>query len=207
MKKVNVQIDIRADELKRKLNLKDGNPGKDAPPVDILSLIQQTSILVLAELQKSVKNDEPIDFLLYAQKIRDALETLIGDLRLDRSAIKGLDDYDEVSKLARKKYSTQYTGILGIKDIIAGSGITINKTNFQYPVITATASGIPVVGEVITIVGTSATLAHTPTSAGIALFLNGERLTAGVDYTLSGATITFLFTPAPNSNALADYTY
>jgi hypothetical protein len=40
------------------------------------------------------------------------------------------------------------------------------------------------------------TLAHTPDAGTLKLFLNGQFLTAGVDYTLSVATITFITVPA-----------
>ena len=56
---------------------------------------------------------------------------------------------------------------------------------------------------------TSFTLANTPDSGTLRLYLNGLRLKAGVgqDFTLSGLTITMLYAPETGSNLLADYIY
>lgn len=50
------------------------------------------------------------------------------------------------------------------------------------------------------------TLAHTPLN-GIELILNGATLKPGVDYTLTGATITFIIPPAPGSLIICHYEY
>jgi len=46
-------------------------------------------------------NDLPTEFTTNNEAIRDGLELLQGDERLDKSAIKGLDDYDELLRLAK----------------------------------------------------------------------------------------------------------
>jgi hypothetical protein len=55
------------------------------------------------------------------------------DTLIQKDKIEGLA---EIEQLAKKK-GNSYSGVLGIKDITAGSGITIDKTNNQYPIITA----------------------------------------------------------------------
>jgi len=52
------------------------------------------------------------------------------------------------------------------------------------------------------------TLAYTPVG-GVCLYVNGLRMKEGVDYTLSGKTITFTAeaTPRPGDILLADYNY
>ena len=54
---------------------------------------------------------------------------------------------------------------------------------------------------------TTFTLADTPSSGTLQLYVNGFRFKvgAGEDYTLSGATITMLTAPPTNSIILADY--
>jgi hypothetical protein len=54
---------------------------------------------------------------------------------------------------------------------------------------------------------TAFTLANTPVSGTVQLYLNGVRLQpgAGNDYTLSGLTITMLYAPATGDQLLADY--
>ena len=67
--------------------------------------------------------------------------------------------------------------------------------------------GTQVTGEAVTISSLSGTLAHTPLTNTLALYVGGVRLTPGVgnDYTLSGATITLaVYNGEP---VLADYRY
>lgn len=68
------------------------------------------------------------------------------------------------------------------------------------------ATGTPVLGEVVAGNNTSWTLAHTPTSAGIALYANGQRLMLTVDYSIVGTAITTI-TAFASGTLLADYNY
>jgi len=52
---------------------------------------------------------------------------------------------------------------------------------------------------------TSFTLAHNP--AGMSLFLNGQRLTSGTDYTQSGTTLTMITVPLTGDILRSDYSY
>lgn len=55
---------------------------------------------------------------------------------------------------------------------------------------------------------TAFTLAHTPVAGTVRLYLNGIRqLAGGVDYTISGATITYVTAPETGSSLIADYEY
>lgn len=51
------------------------------------------------------------------------------------------------------------------------------------------------------------TLANTPTAGSVKVYLNGIRLKATSDYTISGATITMTYAPDTGSTLLADYRY
>lgn len=51
------------------------------------------------------------------------------------------------------------------------------------------------------------TISHTPTSGSLKLFKNGLRLKRGVDYTLSVATITMLYTVDSGTTLVCDYRY
>lgn len=70
----------------------------------------------------------------------------------------------------------------------------------------ATGASTAVFGEVVAGSGTSWTLAHTPTSLGIALYANGQRLTLTVDYSLAGAALTTVLSWSAGT-LLADYFY
>lgn len=73
------------------------------------------------------------------------------------------------------------------------------------------ASGTAVYSEIPsgTINGSNATftLAHTPASSSLMLYLNGARQKLTDDYTLAGAIITFVSAPLTDSNIVADYVY
>lgn len=79
---------------------------------------------------------------LESERVRDSLELLSGKERLKREAIDGLDNYLEIVELAKKhKNVTQnYYGGSGIKELVAGTGISIDNTNLGYPVISYSGS-------------------------------------------------------------------
>ena len=83
-----------------------------------------------------------LDLPKLGNRIRDGLELLQGEERLDKKAVKGLDDYDEISKLARQPKGTSYTGLSGIKEIVAGSNITVDNSNLGYPVVSASGGAL-----------------------------------------------------------------
>lgn len=76
----------------------------------------------------------------YGEQFRDGLELLKEDERLDRSAVKGLEDYEEVSELARQP---KVVGTTGIKQIRAGAGVSIDETSIGYPIISAEGASLP----------------------------------------------------------------
>lgn len=96
--------------------------GKDADEVMIVDKVVST-------MEKNLPQ--------FGEAFRDGLELLQGDERLDKSAIKGLDDI--IAKANEPKVS--YTGLTGVKELIAGSNITIDNSNLQYPVISSTGGG------------------------------------------------------------------
>ena len=61
--------------------------------------------------------------------------------------------------------------------------------------------------EVITFSGTTGTLAHTPTSAGITLFRGGIGQLGNSDYVLSGSVITLTISASSGEVFWADYQY
>ncbi len=51
------------------------------------------------------------------------------------------------------------------------------------------------------------TVAHTPITGSVKVYRNGLRMKPTVDYTITGATISFLETPLTGDLLLADYRY
>lgn len=94
---IDLELIINGEELKKKLNLKDGShgekgePGKDAPPVDEATLADRVA--------KTLETDLPS----FGTSFRDGLELLHGDDRLDKKSVKGIEDIEtEVDKLKKR---------------------------------------------------------------------------------------------------------
>jgi hypothetical protein len=127
-----IQIDIKAEELKKKLNIqngKDGKNGKDGAKgekgdkgdtPDVTEVALEASKLAQIELESKIPTITQItdQIPVLGEKVRDSLELLNGDERLDKDAIRGLDDYEEISKLARqpKQVIKKYTSSGGVQD-------------------------------------------------------------------------------------------
>lgn len=85
----------------------------------------------------------------------------------------------------------------GVLTINAGTFLNAHKINGETP--SGTVNGVNV----------SFTLAHTPLSGTLSLYLNGleQEAGAGNDYTISGSTITFTNAPVSGDKVRADYWY
>ncbi len=113
----------------------------------VISLIPSVTYLEneISLLEKKI----PIVEIQTPELIRDKLETLRGDDRLDKSAIRGLNDLDkkieEVSLLA-KKYTGNHGGASGRINFIQDDGVTVAKhvdaLNFTGATLTVSADGI-----------------------------------------------------------------
>ena len=109
------------------------------------------------------------------EEIRDKLETLKDDTRLDKSAIKGLED--EIKKLREE-----------IASIPRGGGGGVVSREWFFVVLTGELDGV----------NTSFGLGSA-TFRTIFLFLNGQLLRKNTDYTIGTTTITTTFAPTGGS--------
>lgn len=100
----------------------------------------------------------------------------------------------------------------GISQITAGTGISITQTSagiFQI----STNPAVPSFSDNEVPSGTvdganqTFTLAHTPTSGSVKLYWNGVRQAPTGDFTVTGATITTIFTAQSGDVLLTDYRY
>lgn len=106
--KVNISID--KEKLKEKLGVRDGLPGQDGAPgpqgepgpagkdADITEAVDAAVSAVTPLIPKIEDIEKNLPKL--GEPIRDALELLQGDERLDKSAIKGLDE--EIKKISSR---------------------------------------------------------------------------------------------------------
>lgn len=152
MKKLKVQIDIKGEELKKKLNIKDGvngidgKDGKDAV-VDTENIALEASKIAVEKIKPTIPTIEQIeqDLPKLGERIRDSLELLEGSNRLDKKAILGLEDYDEVSKLAREpKVNKVYQGGGGARQFIALTDVPNSYTGQagKFPKVNAGETGL-----------------------------------------------------------------
>lgn len=145
-----------------------------------------------------------------AQEVRDLLELLEGDERLDASAIKNLP---EVVEKAQRTVATSHA-LWNLMDVdIAGitAGQTIQWDGNKWVAYTPAGSGgTPVWGEDLTPQGpgTAFTLAETPIVGTVRLFRGGAyQSVANGDYSITGAAITLTVALQSGEVLVADYSY
>lgn len=121
MKKKIITVDISAEELRKKLNIKDGRngiDGKNGITPSTTEVALEASKLSVEQLKQFIPTQDTIQSEIEqnGERVRNSLELLEGNERLDKSAIRGIDDYDEVARLAREpKIEKIYQGGGGAK--------------------------------------------------------------------------------------------
>lgn len=181
------------DSLKRMIT-------ESSKPFDSTDLQNQINVLMEYETPE-----------LEAVTVRDLLETLTEEERLDASAIKNLPEATKSIVSGMNKVMPLYNLLdVDIAGITAGQTIQWdgNKWIAYTP---AGSGGTPVWGEDLTSQGpgTSYTLANTPVSGTVRVFKGGayQQAGAGGDYTISGAVITFNVSTQEGEIILCDYSY
>lgn len=121
------------DLLGKALGLLDSANAVEAPEVDYskVAIIAKETVLPLLPKQAEQIKETP-------QSIRDALESLEKGEKLEIEAIEGLPE--ELKKL-KKKGGDNFYGSSGILQVRAGTGITVDNSNPQYPTINSIGGG------------------------------------------------------------------
>jgi hypothetical protein len=108
LKRIKTEHDNKMMAMDMKMaEVKDGKPGKDANEEKVIQSVMARIILLVLE-----KIDNRLPSL--GNSIRDGLEKLKNDERLDISAIKGLEDYEDIKKSSKEK-TIVYSGGGGAK--------------------------------------------------------------------------------------------
>ena len=114
----------------------------------IPSKVDLTEIIAKIESLEVGINSFPTELTANGEAVRDALELLQDDERLDKSAIKGLDEwYDSILKLASSKNIVagvrllRYLSDVNIEGITDGQGIAWNTTTQRFEPITLGGGG------------------------------------------------------------------
>ncbi len=214
--KVETATNQKMREVDEKVKeLKNGIDGKDADE-------QAIADKVLREVQSPIIEKIEKNLPKLGEPIRDALELLAGDQRLDKSAIRGLDELlEEIGKRKNQnipyvggiRYLSQLVDILIGSDLADGHAIVWDATNKRWK--NGEVSGTSTInfadsetptGDVDG-ANTDFVLAHTPETGSLKVYLNGMRMSLTEDYTLATATITFLTAPDSGSIITCDYRY
>lgn len=116
------------------------------------------------EIMAGVKADLPDEDAL----LKKLIDSLKGKL-----SVNDLADIETFVMRARDGLATKYR----VEELMHGGGGTSSSSTSTY-------------NEVVAGSGITWTLANTPASGTLRLFANGQRLTATVDYTLVGPTVT-----------------
>lgn len=213
LSKVETATNQKMREVDEKVKeLKNGIDGKDADE-------QAIADRVLREVQSPIIEKIEKNLPKLGEPIRDALELLAGDQRLDKSAIRGLDELLEkhngqnIPYVGGIRYLSQLVDILIGSDLADGHAIVWDATNKRWK--NGEVSGTSTInfadsetptGDVDG-ANTDFVLAHTPTAGSLKVYLNGMRMSLTEDYTLATATITFLIAPGSGSIITCDYRY
>ena len=213
LSKVETATNQKMREVDEKVKeLKNGIDGKDADE-------QAIADRVLREVQSPIIEKIEKNLPKLGEPIRDALELLAGDQRLDKSAIRGLDELLEkhngqnIPYVGGIRYLSQLVDILIGSDLADGHAIVWDATNKRWK--NGEVSGTSTInfadsetptGDVDG-ANTDFVLAHTPTAGSLKVYLNGMRMSLTEDYTLATATITFLTAPDSGSIITCDYRY
>jgi len=151
--------------------------GQDADPNTVAEIVK--GMIEIPEVEDIEKNLAKL-----GEPIRDGLELLQGDERLDVSAIKGLQELLD-----------------GLKTTRVGGGGGFSKMamdiHFLDPYVpTGTVNGV----------NTDFVLSNTPSPAtSLKVYKDGQKMRLSVDYTLSGRTITFLSAPLTDTIIEAEH--
>jgi len=160
--------------------IKDGQDGRDADEDGMIERLK----LELPQME-DLKKDIPV----MGTEIRNALELLQGEERLDKSAIKGLE---ETLKDLEEKISSKSLGGGG-----GMSSIAMNRRFIDDEDLAGTKNGV----------NTTFTISKIPATGSLKVFRNGQRLRVTEDYTLVGKTIEMIIAPESDELLYADFRF
>lgn len=145
-----------------------------------------------------------------SKDVNDNLEVLVDDSSLEIASLSGIGDAVQIKDAGVTVAKIDATNAPTDEYVLAydsGTGRFEFVPNIDPD---AVLEADVIVNEIpsglINSSNTSYTLANTPVSTTVAVYLNGSRQApGGLDYTLAGTTITFVKAPRTNSDLYADY--
>lgn len=156
-------------------------------PKDYTSEIAYLDDLI-QNLDKKIKNLPPPTTLDTAERIVDKINSLapVPDLQIDAKHIKNLPKFN----------GTSSGSVSVIKQLIAGTGVTIDNSNISYPVISSTGGGAGYTVETPSGLVNNSNVTFTVTKAPDFIVIDGAVYFENAGFTLSGLTMTVVVQPA-----------
>lgn len=176
-----------AEDVRNKLELLEGEERFDAKYIKNLPKVDEKR---LKEIENLVRNTA-----------MPVTTNFFNGLRAKNLVIEGSTAVQRGDTV----YVTPPGASSGVQSVVAGTGISVDNTDPQNPIVSATGSSTSFVdNEVVSGSATSFTLANTPVVGSVHLYAVGQRLTPTVDYAISGTGITTVMSWLAG-NLLADY--
>lgn len=187
-------------------------PGKDAlaPTTEEIAAIAKPIIKSLVPKSVPGKDGSPDTGVDIVRKHKE----LEKEQRISYDDLKDLPNLDlfrrqqEKKDIATKDYATSELTDVSMQGIAAGQ--VLQWDGHRFIPYTPTSSGFnQVFGENLTLqgLGPAFTLAHTPIVGSVRLYRGGAYQQVGVDYTISGSTVTLTNALISGEVLLADYNY
>lgn len=179
-----VAINISKEELKTKLGIKDGAPGR--PGKDGVSIKGEPGTPAdEARIVQEVLSKLPPPPFLEPLTVRDKLETLPEGEKL---SIQAIQDLSKILEEMRQAASSKSSASLISK--------RIRFIDDETP-----SGAVNGVNKIFTLTS------KFPEAGSLKVYVNGSRMRVTEDYTLSNRTITFITAPPTTSIVLCDYRY
>lgn len=138
----------------------------------------------------------PTEITANPEAVRNALELLAEDERLDIGAIRGLENYSELVELMKTVHPSNFNIGKVIRSLRAGSGVTIDVTDPNNPIINAIGGGSGSTYETPTGTVDGVNVTFTVSDIPKCIFYYGTPLFEGANgYSRSGLTITMPYAP------------
>jgi hypothetical protein len=149
------------------------------------------------------------------EEVREKLHGLPKGSRLDYEKLDNTPDIGTIiaRHVSSRSYSTDELIDVSMQGIVAGQVLQWDGKRFIPVTISAGLNFTQIFGEVLTMVGSTFTLAHTPKAGSVRLFRGGAYQTQVAippnppDYTMVGAVGTVTTAPAAGEVFWADYNY
>ena len=131
----NIEIRLDSKEFKKKLNIQDGKPGKSPTKKELLSLIEP----LIPEPTKEIVINQPIVKEVAKYESTDEIVSKLQTVKKKWLSIDAIDG--DFNKKVTKQVIQQLGTTSGVREVRAGSNVTIDNTDPQYPVVSSTGGG------------------------------------------------------------------